>query len=597
MEATKPRLLTGEAPNQPMRAFKVAVAAYLMLALLATYYFILSYPLEITANLIYDDAYYYLGVAKSIAEGKGSSFGDLVQTNGYHPLWLGILASVIYVFSFQKLWAFAAIPALIFLIKSFSLFKLSTLKSEQATPMLLATAMAIMLYPGIFSQGLETCLLLLCLPLLSQIKPLPQELSLTTCLKYSAIFIFLFLVRLDLLAMLAAFCVLSFFRMLKGERAALKNLVLIVATVFAALSLYFVINFMLFGTIVPVSGLSKSLGNKVGENFQIAGKYLGFARFAIIAMLLNYLLIRCTRRTDNRTINTELFSNEIRMAVIASVIVAVYYAMFSGWPIWSWYYWPTALFTLYAVAKLIYLSVVSRKRYSLHYKRDARVRPLLIASWIFLGYMALLAAKTEFSTGIAKTLVRLSLHKEVTQNYTSTNIKLINEFFAHAPEGIVAMGDRAGGLGFWLPERFKFFHTEGLVANKDYLLARKEGKGAAFLQNVGIKYFIVEREQLLEAKLTDGTQVHGIVEPIQGLSAHTGLVLMCFPVDAILYTQRYENQVRHVYDFTRAIECPAWINAKAESLMKDYGEMRRFSLPSEYEGGANWFRKYVMNPN
>src|ERR671910_19454 len=42
-------------------------------------------------DLYEDDAYYYLGVARSIAEGHGSTFTGLVETNGYHPLWLGVL--------------------------------------------------------------------------------------------------------------------------------------------------------------------------------------------------------------------------------------------------------------------------------------------------------------------------------------------------------------------------------------------------------------------------------------------------------------------------------------------------------------------------
>lgn len=40
--------------------------------------------------LTFDDAYYYLGIARNVADGQGSTFDGLNQTNGYHPLWLAI---------------------------------------------------------------------------------------------------------------------------------------------------------------------------------------------------------------------------------------------------------------------------------------------------------------------------------------------------------------------------------------------------------------------------------------------------------------------------------------------------------------------------
>lgn len=39
-----------------------------------------------------DDAFYYLEIAGRLAAGEGSSFDGIHRTNGYHPLWLGLLA-------------------------------------------------------------------------------------------------------------------------------------------------------------------------------------------------------------------------------------------------------------------------------------------------------------------------------------------------------------------------------------------------------------------------------------------------------------------------------------------------------------------------
>ncbi len=40
------------------------------------------------AGLYYDDGFYYLQIARNVANGAGSTFDGLHPTNGYHPLWL-----------------------------------------------------------------------------------------------------------------------------------------------------------------------------------------------------------------------------------------------------------------------------------------------------------------------------------------------------------------------------------------------------------------------------------------------------------------------------------------------------------------------------
>ena len=43
-------------------------------------------------GLFEDDAYFYLQIARNIAEGQGSTFDGIATTNGYHPLWMAALA-------------------------------------------------------------------------------------------------------------------------------------------------------------------------------------------------------------------------------------------------------------------------------------------------------------------------------------------------------------------------------------------------------------------------------------------------------------------------------------------------------------------------
>jgi hypothetical protein len=565
-----------------MRTLKFITVTYFVAALCFTFYAFTNFPVEKMANLIFDDAYYYLGVAQNIAEGKGSTFGNIVETNGYHPLWLLILSAIIYVFSLEKIWAFAAVPLLVLLIKIFALLRVDPKESAEATSLFVAMVLIILLCPSIFSNGLETCLLLLCLPLLSQIKDYPEHFSVKTSLKYSAIFFVLFLVRLDVLAVAGAFSILT---VVNRKKYAVSNLAVTLGFTALGVLVYFAINFALFGTIVPVSGQAKAIGNKLGENLPILLNYLLSARLAVgafvLSVILKYMLFR-------NTLARMPFANELKLTTLTAIIVGIYYGVFSGWPLWGWYYWPTALVTLYALAQLVYLAFLARK----HVTQGLKPLFLNVAAWGFVAYVLLLGIRTEIATD--SNIFYSSLKKDANPNFTIMNMRLVNEFFATAPDGIVAMGDRAGGLGFWLPERFKFFHTEGLVANKEYVSARKSGTGLDFLKSIGIKYFVVERERLMEGKLADGTPVHGIVEPIQGLSIHSGLVMICLPVNSILYTQNYEKQIRHVYDFTKVTDCPQEIHDKVDALSKNYGELRRYSLPTEYE--VKWtLMKYIKS--
>jgi hypothetical protein len=45
----------------------------------------------VLVKLLPDDAFYYLEIARRIAEGQGSTFDGIHPTNGYHPLWLAVL--------------------------------------------------------------------------------------------------------------------------------------------------------------------------------------------------------------------------------------------------------------------------------------------------------------------------------------------------------------------------------------------------------------------------------------------------------------------------------------------------------------------------
>lgn len=47
---------------------------------------------ERVVRFLSDDAFYYLGVARHVAEGRGPTFDTITRTTGFHPLWMFLLA-------------------------------------------------------------------------------------------------------------------------------------------------------------------------------------------------------------------------------------------------------------------------------------------------------------------------------------------------------------------------------------------------------------------------------------------------------------------------------------------------------------------------
>jgi len=73
--------------------FCLGVALHLAVAL---FFYLNLYP-DIQ-RLMPDDTLYYLKIAENIAQGHGSVFSPAEPTNGYHPLWMGILFIVRFLF-------------------------------------------------------------------------------------------------------------------------------------------------------------------------------------------------------------------------------------------------------------------------------------------------------------------------------------------------------------------------------------------------------------------------------------------------------------------------------------------------------------------
>lgn len=80
-------------------------------------------PMEVLlGRFLVDDAFYYFQPAANLVKGLGPTFDGEHPTNGYHPLWMGILTGVYYFFPNDK-----AAPIYVALVLSLAFFYLTVL--------------------------------------------------------------------------------------------------------------------------------------------------------------------------------------------------------------------------------------------------------------------------------------------------------------------------------------------------------------------------------------------------------------------------------------------------------------------------------------
>lgn len=535
----------------------------------------LTYPIPDIADLVFDDTYFYLGIARSVARGAGSMFRGPLATNGYHPLWLWILSAGAFVFQLSPRGMLAFVIGLGYALKVSLLAWCAIGRKRERLLLGVASLVAMLLYPSVFSDGLETTLLLAALPFLSWVFSL-EKLDQRSAIWSGLGFGLLFLVRLDCASVFAAYLIYR----VALERRANRFMLVQIGIVAAIVGAYMVGNTLAFGVPVPISGLSKALGSRPGENLGVFRWYWWALRDALVitALLLPWLL-RLTGRGFHGHSGDALI-----VMLGATAFVGVYYAFMSGWEIWLWYLWPCALLTIFATMRLgsAVLSSVASER-----KVPALSVALCCLALALLGAKVARAAREvgeRNTTQIAalvknEKLNRFGLPERFRQRYSfnRANVELLDQALGRLHGPTIAMGDRAGGLGYWMPDDFKLVHLEGLVGSKELFDARKRGQGVAFVDSLKPDLYVVDRNRFFVDD-SGPEAVYGFPEPIQGRSMHEGVMMFCFPAHGLRYDQKVPDGKRLVFDYTTKVPCPRAFEQRLESLMSNVGGLRAFSV-------------------
>lgn len=220
----------------------------------------LQTPGEAVGQAYLDDAFFYVLVAENIADGDGSTLDGINDTNGYHPLWMGILVALHYftddmdTFFSLHLW----LSALLGIGSLFLMWQVISLVAGNVWVRLSAFTLYA-LHPRVIyltMNGMETSLLLFLFSFLMylfflwwQNRARPHWFYLL----FGILSALLFLTRTDSLLILGVI----FLAMLYLDRNLwFKKFTLLAAPTFSFFIIYVLFNLYFFGSPMPTNALA-----------------------------------------------------------------------------------------------------------------------------------------------------------------------------------------------------------------------------------------------------------------------------------------------------------------------------------------------------
>ncbi|WP_423820880.1 hypothetical protein V5738_11105 [Salinisphaera sp. SPP-AMP-43] len=402
-----------------------------------------------TEPLLADDAYYYLVVAERMAGDFTSAFYGHTLTNGYHPLWLGILSLLGFTVGLHE----KLIVALGIILSSATIWVVLFYLRPRTWRGALCIAVLIWLpFRGTSAfTGMESGLVLflgtwaLCVLYIS---PRHDAASLFIG---SVLLVLGMAARIDFaLIALPALCLAPDYSRFGKLVAGCSYLLLGGA--------YAVVNYAVFGIALPISGAVKALGGLQINSLFIEQNILtddvgGFVTNLItmspttlvIGVMVGSLVLLGYRAHAIRHRSMWRRARLLMLACIAGGgLYLVKLVFLSSWRTWGWYGYPNGFLVL---SLCFFFKTAITPRLSSRLK----------ATTLWLGAAALLPFY-----GVANATI------EIQSGFVAVNHRFVDKEKPRLRSMRLAMGDRAGSLAYFLGTN-NIFQMEGLVMDRRYL--------------------------------------------------------------------------------------------------------------------------------
>ncbi len=454
-------------------------------------------------ELLDDDAYYYLGVAKHVVAGDGFTFNGLDHTNGFHPLWLAALLPVEAVSAgrSETVLMVLVVQSALWILTVRELWLTGRSLGNPAIVLLAALPLAFFATANyrLAFNGMESGLVILFLAALlrevvrwTRAEPRP--------LRAGLLLAGLSLARLDAVFVAVGVVVVAWACWSEVPDRP-RRIAQLAAPVVAGIGAFVVIDLIGFGTLTPVSGQAKSLGAPfhnllAARDFLAMGSLGGHRLWTGVAALAVALWALERARGAPRGTPVFMLRALLLALLLAQGLFALYLVAMTSWPTWPWYFYLLPFVWLCALLILGLESVPHRTA--------ERLAPALACLLVLV------------CAGFVAGWVR-------DPTYRSRSVAAAQALDAVAPRGAaVAMGDRAGAFSFGT-ER-PVIQLEGLVESPAYLDALEDGEVPRFLRARRVAFYAASGEDGVPVSV-GGRRCRAFAEPSNGDGPKTRIVV------------------------------------------------------------------------
>lgn len=440
---------------------RLLIAVLLVWLILDTYTAMSASPENLVCRFE-DDAFFYATIARNSVEENIISFDGVSETNGFHPLWMGMLVVIRWIVSDQInfLRAIGVLSALLMFAAGY--ISVKTLCRNYSATVVLMVFIIILRYLRDFAHlAMETSVLiplaLAALVLLDRITPSSPKRALFLL---GGILALVGLARLDaaLLAVLIGIWAVKLHG--KGRISVVVFLPGAIAGI-----LYLMANKIFFNTWMSVSGSIKASGSGLNSLFAkqlfLFSDPLGIRSpwgLYLLFLLLSFgiLFFRKTKPS-------------IKAVSLFTILFTVSQLFLSTWRLWYWYAYPAVLFAVFCLPFLL------QNLFNLFKVSEKLLR--ISSVFLFISVLFLAIFWGWYYGG------------ENPQDFRVRNMHIAEELNETMTDStLIAMGDRAGSFAYFF--RGGVVQMEGLAGSTELAESIQQKKLQEYLQDMGVDYVV-----------------------------------------------------------------------------------------------------------
>jgi hypothetical protein len=481
----------GHGRSKPLRAVVLAVAVVPPVTQIA--YLVVherrSWPL-----LFADDAFYYFGVARNIGTGHGSTFSGLVETNGYHPLWMLVLSAVAAVVRdpYRLLAAVVVLQCVLWLGVVREALRIGRLLGSVASAVAGVAVLGVLaVITGQLSfSGMESGpLLLLFLVAIRLTLQMDERADARADLTLGLVLALVCLTRLDAFLTALPLAAVAARRGAPPWGVSARRAARLIGPTAVGLAGYVAFSLVAFGTPTPVSGQAKSLGAPFAnfspvEQFLKAGQVgqqsLWFGVGVLIALAAAFLAGTWRESTRGR----RLMGCALALLVGQGLLLG-YLVVATSYPVWAWYHYNVALLAFCAGCLLALWAT----------RTSGSAVP--IACLVVGSTFAIAVVPATFWSGFSHRPEAIDTAQFVAERLPE--------------DAILAMGDRAGLIGY-LSNR-PMLQLEGLMADAEWLDDLEDGTARQRMARERVDTYLWAGGMPGPTLLEDGRSCRRLTEP------------------------------------------------------------------------------------